>query len=778
MITKGKAAVLMLAGIGLLNLSVHLRSALPWPSAVVTFLCLFLLPGLLLLPVLGIKKRNDLVLYIYYAVALSIAYLMVLGLLINTVLPIYGIDHPLRIDSVLPAVNVTLLLSLAAWLRVKPFSWAPKLPSWRQFWTALMPSLWVLCAVAGAHGLNNGASNWFTILALLGVLGTFIYDFLRADTLPRATIAIHIFTAALALLLMTSLRGWLVTGHDIQREFYVFQLAKAQWHWEISSFRDPYNACLSITVLPTMLAGLMRIPDSYIYKLFFQVLFALCPVAVYLISRRLANRRLAILATLYFVAFPTFFMDMPMLNRQEIAFLFFAGMLLLVKDSAQHYKSRLLLFGCFGAGVTLAHYSTTYSTLLIFGGAMVLCMLFEQKWLAHIARQFFTAVKRPAPEFIGRHRKRSLMVIPIMGALVAMALVWNVQVTGTSRGLYDTFRHALGSISGNIEKDIKSSDTQVSLVGGSKTTLESKVAGYVQQQDADRQLIKDQDTYYPLSETQKTPIVAAPEEPLPATALGETLAKDGVNLYTAHYTLRQTSAKVLQVLVILGIFVLFFSKRHSFKMNAELTALTLTSMIFLLLLVLVPVLSVNYGLLRAFQQVLILLGLPMILGSIILFSRFSDRISALFALVIASCFYLSTTGLLAEATGGYLAQLHLHNRGLYYDSYYIHDGEISAVRWLSAYNPPEREPVLQTDLGVERFTAAQSGVLASYDSVTGVYPGLVQKETYVFLGYTNVNRHVAYTLHNSEGITYRYPVQFLDGNKNLIYSSSQARVYR
>jgi uncharacterized membrane protein len=768
---------ILLGGILLLNASVWLRDAAPWPTAFISFVCLFLIPGLLLLPVIGIK-RDETAQYLYYAVALSIVYLMTMGLVANTFLPAFGINQPLRIDRMLPLLDAGFLILLALWKKVEAFSWKVIKPTAHDLMLASFPLLWVACAAAGAHALNNGGPNGLTIIALLGVLLTFVYDFFQANKLPKDIIAFHIFTCALAMLFMTSLRGWLVTGHDIQREFYVFQLAKADWHWSIAAFRDPYNACLSITILPTMLSGLMHISDSYIYKTLFQILFALTPVAVYLLTKRLANRRLAILAVFYFVAFPTFFMDMPMLTRQEIAFLFFAGMLLLIKDVKQRYRARLILFVLFGAGITLAHYSTTYSMLLIFGAATAVCMLFERAWVAREVKRLFRFVRRSAPEFLGEKRRQSLVVFPVIVVLTLMALFWNVQVTGTSKGFSDTFKNAIGSISGNIDKDLKSTDTQVSLLGGTKSGLDEKVDAYALGQNETRRHIKDQDTYYPLSETSKYRISAAPEKALEPTWLGKRLNADGLNLYTLHYALRQGSAKLLQVLIIVGIFVLFLSKRHKFQLGPELTALSLTSMLFLLVLVLVPVLSLNYGLLRAFQQVLILLALPTVLGSAILLVRFPDKIGSTFALIIAAGFYLSTTGVLAELTGGYLAQLHLHNQGLYYDSYYIHEGEVRAINWLDTHRPEGKQAVLQTDMAPDRFAISRLGTVTNYQVVSGIYPSLVQKKAYVFIGYTSARKGVAYVLHNGEGITYYYPVEFLDNNKNLIYSSGQAKIYK
>ena len=77
---------------------------------------------------------------------------------------------------------------------------------------------------------------------------------------------------SLALLLMTSLRGWYVTGHDVQTEYLVFELTKQLSRWKVSTFPDAYNACLSITILPTMILRWTRVGDPYVFKVLFQVL--------------------------------------------------------------------------------------------------------------------------------------------------------------------------------------------------------------------------------------------------------------------------------------------------------------------------------------------------------------------------------------------------------------------------------------------------------------------------------------------------------------------------
>ena len=190
--------------------------------------------------------------------------------------------------------------------------------------------------------------------------------------------AVYLLSAAL--LLMTSLRGWSVTGHDIQLEYRVFQLTAAQGKWDMSTFRDPYNACLSITLLPTQMASLLHVDDPYIYKVFFQLLFAACPVMVFTLARRYFSDRVAILAVAYFIGFPTFFTDLPFLNRQEMALLFVAAAFLAMTNPLWRKRRRQLVLVAAAVGAELCHYSSSYVLFGTLAVAWLGQMIFARGW--------------------------------------------------------------------------------------------------------------------------------------------------------------------------------------------------------------------------------------------------------------------------------------------------------------------------------------------------------------------------------------------------------------
>ena len=281
-----------------------------------------IVPGLLTILLLKIKGLPFWG-YAGLVVAFSILELMLMGLLSNTFLPFAGIARPL--DKIPLLAELYLLVGVLAsttWLRVEKLELTLKrygiFENIRDFFFSFSPIIFVILSVLGAVSLNNSGSNSWT-LAMLGGMGIYLIFLIRyGNELDDNTIPTALFFISLALLLMTDLRGWYITGHDIQSEYKVFELAKNAGLWSIAAYKDAYNACLSISILPTVFSNLLSAPDQYIFKFFFQIFFPFCPILVYLIGNHWTSRRISLLGAIYFIGFPTFFTDMPFLVRQEM----------------------------------------------------------------------------------------------------------------------------------------------------------------------------------------------------------------------------------------------------------------------------------------------------------------------------------------------------------------------------------------------------------------------------------------------------------------------------
>ena len=294
-------------------------------STLLSFCTCLLLPGLLISFILRVRKLTfweNLVLI----VGLSIAFLEFGGLLFNILLPLVGVDDPLTLQHLVIGFDLSLLLLfILAWIRTKQIVVRIRLPRLSKSEKILygLPVFFPTLATLGAIMLNNGGSDILT-LTLLGAIASYsLLLVLFRDKIPADLFPYALFFIGLACLFTTSLRSWYITGHDIETEFYVFRLTNAHHIWKLAFYQDAYNSCLSITILPTILTNLLSIQDIFVYKVIFQILFATSPVVVFLILRRYTTPVFAFLSAFLFLSFPTYFNDMPMLNRQEIGFIFF-----------------------------------------------------------------------------------------------------------------------------------------------------------------------------------------------------------------------------------------------------------------------------------------------------------------------------------------------------------------------------------------------------------------------------------------------------------------------
>jgi uncharacterized membrane protein/glycosyltransferase involved in cell wall biosynthesis len=748
---------------------------------IVGFSFLVLAPGLLTVICLRLRSVvpwGKLVM----SVAFSLLELMSVGVIGNTVLQWFGIRRPLDAPYLVGEISLLLVvLMIMTWSRTKEWqlligpNLRKLLPSGLDWLIALFPLVFVLLSVLGATSLNNGGTDLWTMGMLLGLAGFSLVIVNKSGKLSNTTVATALFLMSLSLLFMTSLRGWYTTGHDIQQEYRVFLLAKDNGVWQIQRYRDPYNACLSITILPTILANLTRLFDPYVYKVFFQILFATCPVVIYLFVRKWLSIGLAFLATLYFLSFPTFFTDMPYLNRQEIAFTFFALMLYVIFQDQIRLRLRRMLFLALGLGLVLSHYSTTYSVIVIL-------FLAVGAWYAIIIAAYLLKrlrlVNYSSSSLGILHVPKELRRVTVfmLVTLTFSSFMWTVVLTDTGTSALTIARQTILTAAESFRSDTpKSNDTNYSLFSFSNVSPAKELSEYVSDTVKPARS-NDPAEYYPIADLQKFPIHEANDTVQPLTSSGRYFTKHGLDVAAFNYDFRQASAKLLQILVISGFIFVLFRRTYNRLLDSDFMALAVGSVIFVGLQVVLPILSVQYGLLRAFQQSLMLLGLFTVLGSIAIFAWLPSRKLRIAATsLLAVLFLLSSTGVLTQAIGGYYAQLNLSNSGTYYDNYYTQPQEIAAIGWL---NNLAKQSSNSLQLQMDDSTYSRLNTYTKLVPSGDIYPSLISRQSYVFLGYANVKEQQSTVVYNGDLITYAYPVQFLDQQKNLIYSNGGAEIYR
>jgi uncharacterized membrane protein len=711
-----------------------------------------------------------------YSLAAALLLLMLAGLGANTFLPLLGAQRPL--DPVPVAlVGDALTASLYVFRQRHPAK-----PAWRAGLTAIGPEesrlliasgLCVACAVLGANRLNNGAGDQLSLVALAGAAVTFLLLVHWQPQVRDAVTSITLYLISLALLLMTSLRGWYVTGHDIQGEYQVFQLTAAHGRWNIAYLQGAYNACLSITILPTELAQVTRVDDPYVFKVFFQVIFAVCPLLIYAIARRYWSAPIAILAVAYFVGFPTFFTDMPFLNRQEIAFIFVCMAMLAVTNSRWTRRRRQLTFFVAALGVELSHYSTMYFLLGILLAA----------WAAHRAiRLIPRRWRRPAegggPTMTPWGAMARTVGFGSVLVVVAIAFAWGELATQTAGAVVTDAASAISAIGGS--SGARAGDASYSLLGGHVISPQAALNDYRKEtltQRAGPSSPWPRSAYPPASVVARYPTPVVNQPSLPLTAAGGFLSDFGIPVAGLNGAIRAAAAKGEQLFIGLGLILFIVIPRLRRCVGREFFCLCLGSMAMVAVITILPNLSVDYGILRAFQEALILLGPVLVAGSIAAFSPLG-RVRALkTSAAVCLGIFVSTTGLLPQVLGGYPAQLSLNNSGQYYDVYYMHPQEVAAVNWLAG-KPGVLPDGIQAENFTDRFMFNAPSDVTGAQVISDIYPTLVSRSSWLILSYSNVRTGQATTDYDGDLLTYQYPMGFLRDTKNLVYNNDGAEIFK
>jgi hypothetical protein len=399
-----------------------------------------------------------------YSLVTALLLLMAGGLVINTILPPLGLRDALgRIPVLL--VGDVLVAWLLLWRRHR-ILWRPARPVWSARLTIQEKTVTrvgvasIVLGVLGADRLNNGAGDELSVAGLALVFVGLLLLFLWRHRLDPGTITFTLYALSLTMLLITSMRGWYTTGHDIQREFRVFELTKTNGNWNIARFRDPYNACLSITILPTMLWDVTKIHDVYVYKVFFQAMFALCPVLVYHLSRRFTTVTISLIGITYLLCFPTFSNDMPFENRQEIAFLFVVAVLLLMTEETMPVWQKRRWMAAFSIGMIVSHYST--ASVFI---ATVVAVTLLRTALKLLRGWWEAAVRRLHLPRTHLEGKNAITAFGLLNVIIVLtgAVLWIGVFTQTGDTISSTFSSAFSSIGQAFSFNSKSSDVAYNL---------------------------------------------------------------------------------------------------------------------------------------------------------------------------------------------------------------------------------------------------------------------------------------------------------------------------
>lgn len=345
----------------------------PLLRPILAFIYLTYIPGIIILRIFKIHNLG-IVRLILYSTGLSLAAIMTIGVIMNSLLPYIGVNAPLSAASLILTLSVlTLILCFVCYKRDRYFT--PSVIDKHHIKITVYPVLLLLLIlflaimstlIVQAFGNNVLLMMVIVIIAILPIVIT------KGKLIPETLYPMLVLVTALALLYHNTFISEFLTGWDVHLEYQYANLVYTHSIWD-SSIPDNYNAMLSITVLLPVYAKITGIGIVSVVKVIYPLIFALVPVGIYEYCRIRTNSKIAFLSAFLFISVPAFYITMTSITRQQIAELFLVLLVLLVLDNKLSTGIRKIFALIFGASLVVSHYGTSYLFLgCIIAGFIVL----------------------------------------------------------------------------------------------------------------------------------------------------------------------------------------------------------------------------------------------------------------------------------------------------------------------------------------------------------------------------------------------------------------------
>jgi len=335
---------------------------IPVARQILGFAYFTFVPGFILVNALRLDEI-DMVEIVLFSVGLSVAFLMLGGLLINEFCFLFGSSEPLSLFPVMIILNSFILIgSFIVNLRKERFELLKVKISRVPPLALLFLSLPVL-SVVGAIWVNAYANNLILLCLIMTIALLFGVGIISKRALPPKLYSVAVLTIAISLLFHSSLIfKYLAFGSDIGVEYLIFKTTQDNAYWSSIPIYggDTYgriNSMLSVTILPTVYSTLLNMNAMQVLIVLRPLIFCFVPLTLYQLWQKGFGKKAAFAAAFLLMAQDTFYSEMLGLTRQMIAELFFALLLLVIMNKKIERSSKTMCFMIFSVALVTSHYA-------------------------------------------------------------------------------------------------------------------------------------------------------------------------------------------------------------------------------------------------------------------------------------------------------------------------------------------------------------------------------------------------------------------------------------
>ncbi len=425
----------------------------PILRALVGFVYLTFIPGFIIIRILRLQNHLGNVEILLYTVGLSLSTIIFLGVIINFIYPFFGIIKPISTVPLIFTISIFILtLCVCCYISDKD-SLKIDFINITDFISVSPSALFLytlpFIIIIGTY-LANFYNDHIVIMVILFIIS--IIPILISSNKFKLP-ALAIIMISISILYHRSLISTYLWGWDIYSEYYFAKLVMSVSYWNPEIYSN-VNSLPVITLVAPIYSEILNISLIWVFKIIYPLIFSMTPLGLYTIYEKQTNDKIAFLSVFFFMSVFSFYGELPILPRQEIAefFLVLSLSIMFTGDKIDGFSRNLLLI-IFGVSIELSHYGIVYiylATLIIV-------------WLI-----VFLITKINSKEFVSKTRITDTYVL----ILIIFTFVWYTNVSESS--VFNTILNIGNHISNSIISDFmnqKSSEgLNVILVGTTSWT--------------------------------------------------------------------------------------------------------------------------------------------------------------------------------------------------------------------------------------------------------------------------------------------------------------------
>ncbi len=452
-------AILGLIALDMINIQI------PLLRQIIGFVYLTFIPGILILRIFRFNKISNIEILLYGS-GLSLTILMIIGLFLNS-LYYLGIYKPITLFSLIVTISIfVLVLCVISYLRDKNNMHTLKneilnYNTLQHLFLSVLP----IFAILGGFLVNYYNNNIILIVLVLFI--TAIPIMVVFNKLSKETYAFALFMIGIAILLQATMVSQYPMRINADGEYYYLNLVLQSGFWNPSLLND-VNSAISVVLLIPIYSLILKTDVMWVFKLIYPIIFSLLPVALYKIYDNQIRPKYAFISVFLFLSMFYFYMEAPLLRRQEIGLFFLSLMILLFIDNRLSSTQRSFLMILFAVSLIISHYSIGYISMIIISLSFILSFIINTHQFKYLNKKLKKMLNLKSNEVSSINKHKSVFTVSFTILFIVLALSWYIYSAEGSSFVHVTgvVQSIFSNIGGFLDPTSKSPVISSALEGG------------------------------------------------------------------------------------------------------------------------------------------------------------------------------------------------------------------------------------------------------------------------------------------------------------------------